>query len=347
MIEQDEFGAITADKRYWWLDGSTQPFEARIHDGNGTLVATRRYYKRGEIEYNSSGAVVNKYYYTKDHTGSVRDLLSSTGTVQAKYDYDPYGRRTRTAVSNSTADTVVSYTGHHWHEKSGVYLTWYRQYDPELGRWLSRDPLGEEEGDGPNLYSYVLNNPIILFDPTGLKAKEKEKKEKKENVENKEWRLNLSIGLSGTYMKQLAPDSAGMHGEVSIGMSIDLSYLESSSFFAHAQVAGIAGKGEGGSGGVQVSLGLSDTPICAGHATTKDAPAIHNEVGGGFLGAGSLSLDKGIDSGNIGYSAKLRGGVGGALYGGAGPTLFSKTKYSPSIGYIVGGGKHKCYCPKK
>jgi len=166
MIERDEFGAITADIRYWWLDGSTQPFEARIHDGSGTLVATRRYYKRGEIEYDASGAVVNVRFYTKDHTGSVRDLVDDSGQVQAKYDYDPYGRRTRTAVSNSTADTVVSYTGHHWHEKSGVYLTMTRQYDPELGRWLSRDPL-EEEG-GMNLYGYVLNNPIILFDPTGL-----------------------------------------------------------------------------------------------------------------------------------------------------------------------------------
>ena len=166
MIEQDEFGAITADKRYWWLDGSTQPFEERTHNASGTLVSTRRFYKRGEIEYNSSGAVVNVRFYTKDHTGSVRDLIDSNGNVVASYDYDPYGRRT--TLTGNTADTVVSYTGHHWHEKSGVYLTMTRQYDPELGRWLSRDSLENAEmSQGPNLYTYVANNPMIYIDPNG------------------------------------------------------------------------------------------------------------------------------------------------------------------------------------
>jgi len=166
MIEKDEYGVVTADKRYWWLDGSTQPFEERTHDASGALVTTRRFFKRGEIEYDPSNVVVNKRFYTKDHTGSVRDLTDDTGEVVASYDYDPYGRKT--TLSGNTADTVVSYTGHHWHEESGLYLTMFRQYDPELGRWLSRDPLEEEEGDGPNLYGYVLNNPIGGIDPTGL-----------------------------------------------------------------------------------------------------------------------------------------------------------------------------------
>jgi len=39
-------------------------------------------------------------------------------------------------------------------------------YDPTVGRWLSRDPIGEE--GGINLYGYVFNNPIRLIDPLGL-----------------------------------------------------------------------------------------------------------------------------------------------------------------------------------
>ena len=39
-------------------------------------------------------------------------------------------------------------------------------YDPTIGRWLSRDPIGEDRGW--NLYGYVSNNPISLWDPFGL-----------------------------------------------------------------------------------------------------------------------------------------------------------------------------------
>lgn len=47
-------------------------------------------------------------------------------------------------------------------------LTHYRAYDADFGRWLSRDPI--EESDGPNLYSYVWNNPTNWVDSFGLET---------------------------------------------------------------------------------------------------------------------------------------------------------------------------------
>ena len=41
-------------------------------------------------------------------------------------------------------------------------------YDPEQGRWLSRDPIGED--GGLNLYGYVLNSPVLKYDPLGLQG---------------------------------------------------------------------------------------------------------------------------------------------------------------------------------
>jgi RHS repeat-associated protein len=66
------------------------------------------------------------------------------------------------------AETVVGYTGHHHHGKSGLVLTWYRAYDPNTGRWLSRDPI--EEDGGLNLYGYVSNNPLNAWDRLGLEV---------------------------------------------------------------------------------------------------------------------------------------------------------------------------------
>jgi RHS repeat-associated protein len=55
-----------------------------------------------------------------------------------------------------------------YHAPSGLYLTKYRAYEPQSGRWLSRDPI-EEEG-GINLYTYVKGNPITYTDPLGLQS---------------------------------------------------------------------------------------------------------------------------------------------------------------------------------
>lgn len=102
-------------------------------------------------------------FYTTDHLGSVREMTDSTGTVRARYSYDPYGR-----ISKVSGDLEADFgfTGFYRHQASGLNLTMYRAYDPELGRWLSRDPI-EEEG-GLNLYGYAKNAPSILTDSWGL-----------------------------------------------------------------------------------------------------------------------------------------------------------------------------------
>ena len=59
-----------------------------------------------------------------------------------------------------------AFTGHYYHARSGLYLTLYRAYNPTIGRWLSRDPIGED--GGLNLYGYVVNDPLNKTDILGL-----------------------------------------------------------------------------------------------------------------------------------------------------------------------------------
>lgn len=63
-----------------------------------------------------------------------------------------------------------AFTGHYYHARSGLYLALYRAYNPSLGRWLSRDPIGE--AGGINLYGYVRNQPLFRVDPLGLREVE-------------------------------------------------------------------------------------------------------------------------------------------------------------------------------
>lgn len=53
----------------------------------------------------------------------------------------------------------------YWDGETGLYYYGYRYYSSELGRWLSRDPLGER--GGYNLYAFTYNNPINFFDLLG------------------------------------------------------------------------------------------------------------------------------------------------------------------------------------
>jgi RHS repeat-associated protein len=94
---------------------------------------------------------------------SVREVTDSTGAVRARYDYDPYGRTTKVS---GDIDSDFGYTGSYYHADTGLYLTTGRLYNPELGIWISRDPIHEK--DGLNLYAYVGQNPINYRDPTGL-----------------------------------------------------------------------------------------------------------------------------------------------------------------------------------
>jgi RHS repeat-associated protein len=103
------------------------------------------------------------YFYTRDHLGSVVNLTDTSLTLQARYAYDPYGRGMRTS---GTRDADIGFTGHMIDRDAGLTRTYFRGYDPSLGRWLSPDPLGF--ADGPNLYAYVRGNPINYVDPMGL-----------------------------------------------------------------------------------------------------------------------------------------------------------------------------------
>jgi RHS repeat-associated protein len=144
---------VSSDKKYLW-DG-TEIAEERSADG-GTVL--KRFYDQGFVD--SDGTAL---FYTRDHLGSIRELTDGQQAVRARYDYDPYGRMTKVSGDK---DSPFTYTGHFWHQPSGLNLSLFRAYDPNLGRWISGDPI--EEAGGGNLYGYVDNEPIGQIDPLGL-----------------------------------------------------------------------------------------------------------------------------------------------------------------------------------
>ena len=142
------------ETRYLWCG------ESLCQARTAADAAIRRYYPEGEA-MPATGALL---YYAQDHLGSVRDVVAvQNGSRIAAFDYDPYGMPTNTSAR---IYTDFRYAGMFYDQQDGLYLTEYRAYDPNAGRWLSRDPSGETSGLNP--YAYVFDSPTTSTDPLGL-----------------------------------------------------------------------------------------------------------------------------------------------------------------------------------
>ncbi|MBP9854381.1 MAG: DUF1080 domain-containing protein [Candidatus Omnitrophica bacterium] len=106
-------------------------------------------------------ATGERYYYIYDGLGSVIQLTNAQGQVVESYSYDPYGK----PLNVSYLGNPYMFTGALYDREIGLYYMRARMYDPTIGRFLQRDPLGYI--DSVNLYTYVVNNPINLIDPMG------------------------------------------------------------------------------------------------------------------------------------------------------------------------------------
>jgi RHS repeat-associated protein len=154
-IQEYSGASLTADRRFVW--NGTSPAEER--DSTGTTVV-KRFYANGFWQQGTN------YYYLTDQIGSVREVTLANGTVVARFEYDPWGRRTQTF---GTLWVDFGFAGL-FELPNGLKLAVWRVYDPNTGRWNSRDLI--KENGGWNLYAYCRGNPINYVDTTGFADKE-------------------------------------------------------------------------------------------------------------------------------------------------------------------------------
>src|SRR5262249_24625393 len=112
---------------------------------------------------------------------SVFALTNTTGQIVVGYQYDAYGQPTQflpgpdgvvdfggddvISVGSATTANPYLFTGQRFDQETGLYYFKYRYYSPELGRFITRDPVGYEAG--VNRYAYVNDRPTNYVDPLG------------------------------------------------------------------------------------------------------------------------------------------------------------------------------------
>lgn len=111
------------------------------------------------VEY-SGADTKNPTFLSADERGSIFARTSSSGALDAANTHDEYG------IPGSSNTGLFQYTGQAWIGQLGMYYYKARIYSPTLGRFLQTDPIGPY--DSPNLYQYVLNDPLDNVDPLGL-----------------------------------------------------------------------------------------------------------------------------------------------------------------------------------
>jgi RHS repeat-associated protein len=107
------------------------------------------------------------YFAAFDANGNVTEYVSTNGTLAAHYEYSPFGEIV--VQSGDMADAFTHrFSTKPWCEVTGMSEYELRMYNPGLGRWLSREPLGETFSGA--LYGFLDNKAVNRLDVLGFYA---------------------------------------------------------------------------------------------------------------------------------------------------------------------------------
>ncbi len=103
---------------------------------------------------------------TYDANGNVSEYVSEDGSIVAHYDYSPFGETLIESGDLASAFTH-RFSTKPWCPVTGLCEYQMRKYRPGIGRWLSRDPIGEKS-DELSIYAYLGNSSLAGSDYLGL-----------------------------------------------------------------------------------------------------------------------------------------------------------------------------------
>jgi RHS repeat-associated protein len=133
-----------------------------LHDSNGNTTYTPGFAQR------KNGS--DRFFHS-DWLGSTRYLTDGGLAAPSAARYDAYGNRSALGGTDGPHPTDYQYAGAWGYEREaeealGLDYLYQRYYDPQVGKFISRDPIGHV--GGLNLYGYVENDPVSAVDPLGL-----------------------------------------------------------------------------------------------------------------------------------------------------------------------------------
>ncbi|MDR3177558.1 MAG: hypothetical protein LBT96_01105 [Campylobacteraceae bacterium] len=149
-------------EKYLWLDLTTL---LAVYDKNSNLIQ-RYYYSNDRVPYKVKylGQI---YYLSYNHQGTLKQVTDTNGQNVKSMIYSAYGDTIED--TNPNLNIPFGFAGGLYDKDTKLIKFGYRDHDPNIGKWITKDPIRFDGGDS-NLYNYVVNDPVNGVDPWGLFA---------------------------------------------------------------------------------------------------------------------------------------------------------------------------------
>ncbi|GIO36302.1 hypothetical protein J41TS12_11630 [Paenibacillus antibioticophila] len=152
--------------RYYYDEAAKLIAEADVSSGTPSLTYTYIYDLSGRLWSRVDHSSSQVQYYQLNGHGDVVGLTDSQGQQLNAYTYDIWGNP---ETEEETVPNIFRYSGEYWDSTTDLQYLRARWYDPNAGRFVSKDPY-QGSLDNPlslNRYSYVESNPLVYVDPSG------------------------------------------------------------------------------------------------------------------------------------------------------------------------------------
>ena len=133
---------------------------AAKNNENGKVTAQYVYYRGQPVAKLQRRDV---YAIHADHLGTPLNVTDARQKVVWHAEYTPFGEA---AIEKEKVTLNIRFPGQYFDEETGMHYNYFRDYDPQTGRYLTSDPIGLK--GGINSYAYVQCNPLSYGDPLGL-----------------------------------------------------------------------------------------------------------------------------------------------------------------------------------
>jgi RHS repeat-associated protein len=145
------------------------------YDGAGNLIQELVWLQDipvASIRTNENGSGIGVFYIHTDHLNTPRKITRpSDNAIVWRWDSDPFGNGTPNEDPDGNGLFVnfnLRFDGQYFDAETGLNYNYFRDYDPQTGRYVESDPIGLM--GGINTYSYARSRPTQLIDPAGTDA---------------------------------------------------------------------------------------------------------------------------------------------------------------------------------